>query len=291
MRTLCIQTAISLRNTQMYTASLLTQHKIQVLLDVANQLSSELETKSLITTIMQKARELLDADRCTLFLLDKENGQLWSKIADGTPEIRIPMHMGIAGHVATTGEVLNIPDAYNDKRFNKEIDLKTGYRTRTILCMPLRNNQAQIIGVTQMINRRAGEFDKEDEELLNAFSAQAGVAIENSMLFTNTKAISNFMLSILRSITNWVLSFDEDGKLTDTNKPVDSLIGMKETVMRAKPYNEWLDQRNRKFSEDIHKVSLLFIFKITLLQRYIKHLNQYTPWNMNSRQSLKEKSL
>ena len=254
MRTLCIQTSISLRNTQLYSASLLTQHKIQVLLDVANQLSSELETTSLITTIMQKARELLDADRCTLFLLDKENGQLWSKIAEGTQEIRIPMHMGIAGHVATTGEVLNIPDAYNDKRFNKDIDLKTGYRTRTILCMPLRNNQGQIIGVTQMINRRGGEFDKEDEELLNAFSAQAGVALENSVLFVKTKELSNFMQSILRSITNWVLSFDESGKLLSVNKSVDSLIGIKESVMKSKPYKEWLDQRNPKMTDDIQKV-------------------------------------
>ncbi len=254
MKTLCIQTAISLRNTQMYTASLMTQHKIQVLLDVANQLSSELETTSLITTIMQKARELLDADRCTLFLLDREHEELWSKIADGTQEIRFPMRIGIAGHVATTGEILNIPDAYNDKRFNKDIDLKTGYRTRTILCMPLRNNQGQIIGVTQMINKHDGIFDKEDEELLNAFSAQAGVAIENSILFQRTREMSNFMQSILRSITNWVLTLDENGKLTSSNKSTDNMIGIKEITMKSTPYYEWLGEHNTKFMEDIEKV-------------------------------------
>jgi adenylate cyclase len=238
----------------MYTASLMTQHKIQVLLDVANQLSSELETTSLITTIMQKARELLDADRCTLFLLDKESEELWSKIADGTQEIRFPMRIGIAGHVATTGEILNIPDAYNDKRFNKDIDLKTGYRTRTILCMPLRNNQGQIIGVTQMINKRDGVFDKEDEELLNAFSAQAGVAIENSILFQRTLEMSNFMQSILRSITNWVLTFDEEGKMTTSNKNVETMLGIKENVLRTSPYHQWLGVQNSKFAESIAKV-------------------------------------
>lgn len=119
------------------------QHKIQVLLEVAKELSSELEPTSLITKIMAKARALLEADRCTLFLLDKEKEQLWSKVAEGTQEIRFPMRLGIAGHVATTGETLNIPEAYNDPRFNKEIDLKTGYRTKSILCMPLRNNQVK----------------------------------------------------------------------------------------------------------------------------------------------------
>jgi adenylate cyclase len=254
MRTLCIQTAITLRNSQMYTSSLLSQHKIKVLLEVAAQLSSELDTTALITVIMQKAKELLDADRCTLFLLDKETSELWSKVADGTEEIRFPMRMGIAGHVASTGETLNIPDAYNDKRFNKEIDLKTGYRTRNILCMPLRNNQAEIIGVTQVLNKRDGAFDDHDEELLNAFSAQAGVAIENSKLFQKTLEMRNYLQSILKAITNLVLTLDEEGYFLTSNRPVGALIGVNEQEMKELPYTSWLGQYNKHLADDISKV-------------------------------------
>jgi adenylate cyclase len=96
--------------------------------------------------IMQKAKQLLDAERCTMFLIDKEKQQLWSTVADGTEQIRIPINMGIAGYVVSTGEVLNIPEAYEDDRFNRDIDLKTGYRTRSILCMPLQNKQGETMG-------------------------------------------------------------------------------------------------------------------------------------------------
>lgn len=130
MRTLAHHAGLSLRNSQLYQTSLLTQRRIQVLLEVASQLASELETTSLITQIMTKARDLLDADRCTLFLLDAEKGELWSKVAEGSKEIRVPATKGIAGHVATTGELLNIKDAYADQRFNPEIDRLTGYSTK-----------------------------------------------------------------------------------------------------------------------------------------------------------------
>lgn len=130
MRTLARHAGISLRNSQLYESSIKSQNKIKILLEVASQLASELETTSLITQIMTKARHLLDADRCTLFLLDAERGELWSKVAEGSKEIRIPSNMGIAGHVVTSGELLNIKDAYLDKRFNPEIDKRTGYRTK-----------------------------------------------------------------------------------------------------------------------------------------------------------------
>lgn len=130
MKTLAHHAGLSLRNSRLYQTSLLAQRRIQVLLEVASQLASELETTSLITQIMTKARDLLDADRCTLFLLDAERGELWSKVAEGSKEIRVPVTKGISGHVVTTGEILNIKNAYDDSRFNPEIDKKTGYRTK-----------------------------------------------------------------------------------------------------------------------------------------------------------------
>ena len=116
--------------------------RLHSLLDVTQTLSSVIDLDTLLFRIMDEVRQNLHADRCTVFLLDTEKNELWSKVAIGLKkEIRFPADKGIAGYVATSGDVLNIPDAYADPRFNPEIDKKTGYRTRNMLTMPMRNNQ------------------------------------------------------------------------------------------------------------------------------------------------------
>ncbi|HUG89622.1 MAG TPA: GAF domain-containing protein [Planctomycetaceae bacterium] len=228
--------------------------RLQVLLDVAKSLTSELDTTSLIKTIMIRARELCDAERCSLFLLDRERGELRSKVVEGADEIRFDMRLGIAGHVATTGEVLNIPDAYQDSRFNPEIDQKTGYRTQTILCTPLRNKEGEIIGVTQLINKAGGQFTEEDEEIMGAFSAQAAVALENAMLFQQSLEIRNYLESILDSIDHLVLTLDEEGRLVTVNGDVTCVFGLDEATMRRKPIDEWYDGRNADFVRSVLRV-------------------------------------
>ncbi|XPM56126.1 MAG: GAF domain-containing protein [Leptolyngbya sp. IPPAS B-1204] len=104
---------------------------------------------------------------------------------DGQPmmEIRIPADRGIAGYVASTGQTLNISNAYEDPRFDPSVDQRTGYRTRTILCMPVFNSNKTLIGVTQLINKHQGCFNASDEEFMRAFNIQAGIALENAQLF------------------------------------------------------------------------------------------------------------
>ena len=105
--------------------------RLQVLLHLAENLQAHLELDKLLLTTMEEVAKSLHADRCTVFLLDENKNELWSIVAMGIEkgkEIRFPADKGIAGHVATTGEVLNIPDAYKDSRFNPEIDKETGYR-------------------------------------------------------------------------------------------------------------------------------------------------------------------
>src|SRR5512134_1797051 len=106
------------------------------LLGIAEALGSQLGLVPLIGRILEKTSELLQADRASVFLLDRQRGELWSKVAQGmeTAEIRFPMDRGLAGHVATTGQTLNIPDAYASPLFNREIDQQTGYHTRSVLC-------------------------------------------------------------------------------------------------------------------------------------------------------------
>ena len=142
------------------------------LLRLGSVISSTHELNKLFKTVIEHARDLLDAERATLYLVDEEEKVLWSKVAQGTGEIRIPLGQGLAGEVALTGVTINILDAYEDKRFNREYDASSGYRTKTVLCMPLRNNQGKVVGVGQAINKTIGKFSSEDESLFAALLNQ-----------------------------------------------------------------------------------------------------------------------
>ncbi len=158
--------------------------RLKALLKISDYLGSTLDLDELLYRIMEVTREQLNADRCTVFLIDEERKELWSKVAMGVnQEIRFPMEKGIAGYVARTGEILNIKDAYADPRFNPDVDKKTGYRTRNLLTMPMHNKQNEIIGVFQVLNKRQGSFTEEDVELLKAIAFIAASAVENASLY------------------------------------------------------------------------------------------------------------
>lgn len=164
--------------------------RLRILLEIIKAMSAETDFDRLLQLIMQETTRAMEADRSTLFLVDRERGELWSRIAQGLQErreIRFKSHLGIAGHVATTGAPLNIPEAYEDPRFNQEVDRQTGYRTRTILCMPVRNKGGTIVGVLQVLNKRAGVFTAADEEMLDALSSQAAIALENARLYEDLR--------------------------------------------------------------------------------------------------------
>lgn len=187
-----------------------TNHKYYTaLLTVAQELSAVLDTDTLVRKIMTKAQSFIGADRCSLFLVDKVRGGLWSMVAHGaTGKIHIPEGQGVAGHVAATGETLNIPDAYSDPRFNSKVDKSTGYRTRSILCVAIRNGSGGIIGCTQMINKLgAPEFSKTDVDLMTAFNVFCGIALSNAQLFeaaTQSKKKMTAMLDIALSLSTSV---------------------------------------------------------------------------------------
>ena len=169
--------------------------RLSSLLNVAQSLSNVMDIDELLFKIMEVVRHQLNADRCTVFLVDSDRNELWSKVAHGLKnEIRFPIGKGIAGYVARTGETLNIKDAYSDSRFNPEVDKKTGYKTHNLLTLPMRNKQNEIIGVFQVLNKKSGPFNEEDEELLNAISSIAASAIENAQLYDELhKSFVSFM--------------------------------------------------------------------------------------------------
>lgn len=164
--------------------------RYQAVYEVMQALGGTLDLDELLDLIITRITEVMDADRSSLFLIDWETEELWSKVAQGVRfmEIRFPMDLGLAGAVATSGDCLNIPDAYDDPRFNQEFDKKTGYRTRSVLCVPMTNKEGERIGVIQVLNKKSDEpFNEEDQELLCALAGQAAVAVENSQLYEDQK--------------------------------------------------------------------------------------------------------
>jgi GAF domain-containing protein len=155
------------------------------MLDIVRSLHSDMGVNSVSFTLTERTPQLVDADRCTLYLVDEKHSELWT--ISGGVQIRIPKSSGIAGLVATSGEVVNIPDAYKDDRFNKDFDMKSGFHTKTILCLPIKNSENTVVGVLQLINKMEGPFTPGDEELLECFLAIVGGIITNSQLFTLTQ--------------------------------------------------------------------------------------------------------
>lgn len=205
------------------------QRGAEALLKATQTLGQSLDVELTLNSVMAQARDLMKADRSTLFLLSKENQELWTKIAkaDGkTPlEIRIPTNKGIAGYVASTGELLNIPNAYEDPRFDPSTDRRSGYHTRNILCMPVFNSAKKLIGVTQLINKEQGSFTSSDEEFMQAFNIQAGMALENAQLFESVLLEKQYQKDILESLSDAVVSTDMQGCIVTLNEAALELLG------------------------------------------------------------------
>ena len=173
---------------------------------------------------MKTASRLLDADRATLWLVDSVNEELWSKVAVGIPSIRVPLGVGIVGVVTKSCKTLNIPDAYADERFNPAVDKKTGYKTNTILCMPITNDRAKLVGVMQMINKNGKNavFSTEDELILQDFCNRIAHVVEN---IQQLDADPEHVLEHLRKELEMTKFFGNLVRSTSLKVQLDNLLG------------------------------------------------------------------
>ncbi|BCL37093.1 hypothetical protein NSMS1_35400 [Nostoc sp. MS1] len=213
---------------------------------------SSLDLEDTLKRVMDEAKELMNADRSTLWLIDRDRHELWTKITQdngSTKELRVPIGKGFAGIVAASGQKLNIPfDLYDhpDSATAKQLDQQNGYRTCSLLCMPVFNGDQELIGVTQLINKKkTGEFppynpdtwptapecfqasfDRNDEEFMEAFNIQAGVALQNAQLFATVKQQEQMQRDILRSLSNGVISTDKAGTIIAVNESAVRLLGL-----------------------------------------------------------------
>ncbi len=242
------QTAIAVENFHLYKKMLSANGKMAILLDVATSLTQTLDLDTLMNNIVAKVSEILDTERSSLFLIDRNTGELWSKVAEGAEvsEIKIPCSTGLAGYTASTGELLNIRNVYADDRFDPAVDQKTGFKTRNLLCAPVFSRTGEIIGVTQAINKKEGVFEGEDEELLRAFSSQIGVALENAQLFEETLSMRDYLQSVQESITNSIITLDNDYHVVTANSAATRLLQMKAETLPEKDFRETLKGVNEE---------------------------------------------
>ncbi|MBD1823354.1 GAF domain-containing protein [Cyanobacteria bacterium FACHB-DQ100] len=231
------------------------QRAANALIKATQSLSqSSLDLDDTLKRVMDEAKTLMNADRSTLWLIDRDRDEIWTRIptVEGAmKELRLPIGVGFAGQVAASGEVINIPfDLYEQAGAEtaKKTDQDNGYRTCSLLCMPVRNADGELIGVTQLVNktkqgdfpsydpkdfpkapeRWRASFNRSDQEFMETFNIQAGVALQNARLFETVKQQEQMQRDILRSLTNGVISTDKEGRIIAANESAKKLLGLSE---------------------------------------------------------------
>ena len=249
------QASVILQSAQFIERMQLSRRKELEFLDVVADITSEIELGTLLRKVMGEATRMLQAERSTLFLNDEKSDELWSLVGEGigATEIRFPNHLGIAGAVFTSGQSVNIPHAYADLRFNPAFDKQTGFFTRSILCTPVVNKDGKVIGVTQVLNKQGGPFTDEDESRLRAFTAQVAISLENAKLFDDVQNMKNYNESMLQSMTNGVVTLDEEGRIVTCNQAGLRILAVDPEVLLQRPAAEvftdgsaWLVERIRR---------------------------------------------
>jgi len=224
-------------------------------LDIVAEITSEIDLKVILWRVMSEATRMLRADRSTLFLNDEKTGELFAKVGEGLDtEIRLPNTAGIAGAVFTSGETVNIPHAYADLRFNTALDRQTGYFTRNILCVPVVSKNGRVIGVTQCLNKRGGTFTDEDEQRLRAFTGQVAIALEHAKLFDDIQNIKNYNEAMLESMSNGVITLDEEGTVVTCNVAGQEILQVEPRTILKQPRTVLFNERNAWVLERIDRV-------------------------------------
>jgi len=264
-----------LESSQAFYSAAQKQRAADALMKAAMSLGQSLDLETTLKKVMDEAKLLMNADRSTLWLIDRDRNDLWTQIVnhDGTTkELRVPMGIGYVGRVAITGEVLNIPfDLYehSDADNSKKFDQANGYRTCSLLCMPIFNFNKELIGVTQLVNKlQRGDFpeydpitwpvapdlfkasfNNNDEEFMKVFNVQAGVALENAKLFAKVKQEQQMQKDILRSLSDGVISTDKHGKIIAANERAYELLGVGNTSLEGRSVYELIDIETANFTK------------------------------------------
>lgn len=265
LEAIATQASVALQSSQYVEKMVKTRKQEMEFLDLVADITSSLDLSVLLRRVMSEAARMLKAERSTLFLNNEKTNELIAEVGQDmdTVKIRLPNHIGIAGAVFTSNQTINIPHAYADLRFNPEFDKKTGFFTRSILCVPVVNKNGKVIGVTQALNKRGGPFTDEDESRLRAFTAQVSIALENAKLFDDVQNMKNYNESVLESMSSGVITLNEDGRVQTCNAAGYRILraSEEEVITRAanaifSGQNQWVNERLAK-GADSNKPDLI----------------------------------
>jgi adenylate cyclase len=199
------EAAVCLRNANIMDDQLATAKKSTMMTKLLTTFTAELDVKKAVESIVTCATDILDADRVSLFLVD--NDDLVINVSSDVKGFRFPKTLGVAGYVVQSGKIINVKDAYDFAHFNPEVDKKSGFLTKTILCGPVLNARGETIAVLQAVNKRSGDqtFTTEDEALLVGLSGQAGIGLQNAQLYDGERyqrALNKTLLDVATAVSS-----------------------------------------------------------------------------------------
>ncbi len=190
--------------------------RFAAVLEIGAAISSARDTDDLLKLVVDRLGALLDAEAASLFVYDEERRELWSKVLRGSSlqEIRVPAGTGLVGHVLQTGAALRLGDAYEDARFNPDVDRKSGFRTRSVLAAPLQHASGKVLGVLEVLDRKVDAFSEEDLALVRAVAAQVAAVLENVRLYEQL-AVQNSELELLYEVERAISSTETEAELLE----------------------------------------------------------------------------
>ena len=186
------------------------QRILELLFAYMPKIAAERKMDGLLILMADLGRSIVAADRCSLWLVDNDRGELWTKVAHGVSELRIPHDAGFVGYSVKTGEPLLIKDAYQDPRFDRRSDEKTHYRTTSVMTVPLMNSAGNVMGVFQAINKQgtneqgeAAVFSIQDLERLSLTAVYSAKTVESAMLNMELEATQREIIHILGEVSEY----------------------------------------------------------------------------------------
>ncbi|MEM6718286.1 MAG: adenylate/guanylate cyclase domain-containing protein [Bacteroidota bacterium] len=218
-----------IKNSELYLASEHIKNNFSTLLDVFKAISSELNLNKLIQVVMNKAAEITNADRSSLFLVDEETGELWTVFAKGLEDKVVRTRKGIVAEVANSKKPIIENDPYSNPHFNPAVDKKTKYVTKSILSVPVFNAHHNVLGVIQAINKRTGDFDANDLDILTGFASQIRIAIENAKLFDEIQGMKNHLDILVQNLDNGIVTVDKSFKISTVNETFNTMFQLSES--------------------------------------------------------------
>jgi GAF domain-containing protein len=237
--------------------------------DILNTILSTLNIDEILTTVVKEIRSILDADRCTLFLIDKDNNDLYSKVlqADNLVEIRVPItKKSLAGYAAATGSIVNIKDAYDESElksidselcFDRRWDEKSGYRTKSVFVVPIPlKTKDNVIGVFQALNKPDG-FSEHDVNTMNQLAYLLGIAVNNALLYQTIEEEKKLREYIIDDIEEGICILDTKKRIISANKFLELMSGMRystETMVGENFFELFPNFANTQLDEKVNEV-------------------------------------